>query len=533
MRKYFYALVVVLSLSYCTSVQKHNAFIKTDITVAQQRQDIDFLEKKIKKIQPSLYRYISKAALDKKFDSLKNTLNKPLKPNEFYFKISPLLAAIRQGHSSIYALNPRFTKQERKALEKKGTGPISQFQYKWLEDKLVVSKNNSKNKAIKVGSQIVSIDTILPQNIFKKHRPTLTSDGFNQTFIPIIFEWRFNAYMYQELGIRDSLKFNFKYKDSTYWQYIKRIPKKDPKKDLVKKDSVAKKVVKDSIVKKLTPAELKLAKAKKKEDAKYKRNYGYNALSKTYAKKLTFTAIDSTTALFKINNFSQGKYKIVYKEVFALLEKKKTKNLILDLRNNPGGRLSDIHHLYSFLTPDSTYQLIEDVKVTSQWSLLHFDFPKRFGFLKIPLYPILATRAFLITNKDANGDYSIKSKESRLKPHNTNYFKGKIYVLINAGSFSASCILSSKLKQNTQITFVGQETGGAFNGTVAGLTSTYNLPNSKLPAKLWIMEVIPTHKSPIDGRGIFPDVEIIPSLEDLITKKDPELDWVKNDILRK
>ena len=108
--------------------------MNTDITIAQQHKDIDFLEKKIKKITPSLYRYISKAALDKKFDSLKNTLNKPLKPNEFYFKISPLLAAIRQGHSSIYALNPRFTKKERKALEKKGTGPISQFQYKWLED---------------------------------------------------------------------------------------------------------------------------------------------------------------------------------------------------------------------------------------------------------------------------------------------------------------------------------------------------------------------------------------------------------------
>ena len=507
--------------------------MNTDITVAQQRQDIDFLEKKIKKIQPSLYRYISKAALDKKFDSLKNTLNKPLKPNEFYFKISPLLAAIRQGHSSIYALNPRFTKQERKALEKKGTGPISQFQYKWLDDKLVVFKNNSKNKTIKVGTQIVSIDTILPQNIFKRYRPTLTSDGFNQSFIPFVFEWRFNTYMYQGLGIRDSLKFNLKYKDSTYWQYIKRIPKKDPKKDLVKKDSVAKKTVKDTIVKKPTPAELKLAKAKKKEDTKHKRNYGYDSGSKTYAKSLTFTTTDSTTALFKIKNFSEGKYKTVYKEVFALLEKKKTKNLILDLRNNPGGRLSEIHHLYSFLTPDSTFRLIEDLKVTSKQSLMHIDIPKVFYAVTIPAYPVLATLAFLKTNKDANGDYRIKSKESRLKPHNVNYFKGKIYVLINGGSFSASCILSSKLKENKQITFVGQETGGAFNGTVAGLSSTYKLPNSKLPTKLWIMDVIPTHKSPIDGRGIFPNIEIIPTLEDLMTQKDPELDWIKKDILRK
>lgn len=506
--------------------------MNTDITVAQQRQDIDFLENKIKKIQPSLYRYISKEALDKKFDSLKNTLNKPLKSNEFYFKISPLMAAIRQGHSSIYSLNPRFTKQERKVLEKKGTGPISQFQYKWLDDKLVVFKNNSKNKTIKVGTQIVSIDTILPQNIFKKHRPTFTSDGFNQSFIPFVFEWRFNSYMYQELGIRDSLKFNFKYKDSTYSQYIKRKPKKETSKNAVKKDSIAKKEVKDSLVKTPTKAELKLAKAQKKEDAKYKRNYGYDSGSKTYAKTLTFTAIDSTTALFKIKNFSEGKYKTVYKEVFGLLEKKKTKNLILDLRSNPGGRLDEIHNLYSFLTPDSTFQLIEDLKVTSKQSLMHIDIPKVLYAVTIPAYPVLATIAFLKTTKDTNGDYRVKTKESRLKPHNPNYFKGKIYVLINGGSFSASCILSSKLKENKQITFVGQETGGAFNGTVAGLSSTYKLPHSKLPTKLWIMDVVPTNQTTVKGRGVFPDIEIIPTLEDLITKKDPELDWVKKDLLK-
>lgn len=532
MKKYLFALVVVFSLSYCTSVQKHNAFMNTDSTVAQQQKDIDFLEKIIIKIQPSLYRYISKEALEKKFDSLKNTLNKPLKPNEFYFKVSPLLASIRQGHSAMGMLLPRFTKKERKALEKKGKGPVSQFQYKWLDSKLIITKNNSKNTTIKTGTEIVSIDSILPQNIFKKHRPTLTSDGFNQTFIPVIFEWRFSAYIYQELGLRDSLNFNFKYKDSAYSQYIKRIPKKDPKKDLVKKDSVAKKTVKDSLVKKPTPAELKLAKAKKKQDAKHKRNYGYDAQSKTYAKNLTFTAIDSTTALFKIKNFTKGEYKTVYKEVFELLEKKKTKNLILDLRNNPGGRLSEIHNLYSFLTPDSTYQLIEDIKVASQWSLLHIDVPKIFYVVTVPAYPVLATLAFLKTNKDANGDYRIKSKESRLKPHNVNYFKGKIYVLINGGSFSASCILSSKLKENKQITFVGQETGGAFNGTVAGLSSSYKLPHSKLPTKLWIMDVVPTNQTTVKGRGIFPDIEIIPTLEDIITQKEPELDWVKKDLLK-
>lgn len=533
MKKCFDAFLVVFFFISCTSVQKHNAFVNTEVTVAQQLKDVDFLEKKIKKIQPSLYRYISKEALGKKFDSLKNTLNKPLKPNEFYFKISPLLASIGQGHSTMGLLAPRFTSKERKELNKKGTGPVSQFQYKWLDGKLIVTKNNSKNPAIKIGTEVVMIDTVLPQNIFKKYRKTVTSDGYNQTFIPSIFEWRFNSYIYYELGIRDSLKFHFKFKDSTYSQYIKRLPKNDPKKNSAKKDSIAQKETKDLLVKKPTQAELNLAKIQKKKDAKHKRMYGYEPGSKTYAKSLTFTATDSATAIFKIKNFSKGKYQTIYKEVFELLEKKKTKNLILDLRNNPGGGMDEIHNLYSFLTPDSTFQLIEDIKVTSQWSLLYMDIPKVFYAVTIPTYPILATLAYIKTNKDATGDFRIKSKESRLKPHNPNYFKGKIYVLINGGSFSAACILSSKLKQNKQITFVGQETGGDFNGTVAGISASYKLPHSKLPTKLWVMDVVPTHKTLINGRGIFPEIEIIPTLEDIITKKDPELDWVKNDILKR
>jgi C-terminal processing protease CtpA/Prc len=43
--------------------------------------------------------------------------------------------------------------------------------------------------------------------------------------------------------------------------------------------------------------------------------------------------------------------------------------------------------------------------------------------------------------------------------------KEKIYVMINGGSFSASSLISSNLK-TPKVTFVGEETGGAFNGTV-------------------------------------------------------------------
>ena len=47
------------------------------------------------------------------------------------------------------------------------------------------------------------------------------------------------------------------------------------------------------------------------------------------------------------------------------------------------------------------------------------------------------------------------------------------------------------------------------------------------------MNIKTINQSEIDGRGIFPDKEIIPSIEDKISNKDPEIEWVLEDIKRK
>jgi hypothetical protein len=44
------------------------------------------------------------------------------------------------------------------------------------------------------------------------------------------------------------------------------------------------------------------------------------------------------------------------------------------------------------------------------------------------------------------------------------------------------------------------------------------------------MMMAPHHKTEIKGRGIFPDKEIIPTLEDRLKGNDPELSWILKDI---
>ena len=42
--------------------------------------------------------------------------------------------------------------------------------------------------------------------------------------------------------------------------------------------------------------------------------------------------------------------------------------------------------------------------------------------------------------------------------------------------------------------------------------------------------IVPNYKTNLEGRGIFPDVTIIPTLEDRIKGNDPEMNWVLNNI---
>jgi C-terminal processing protease CtpA/Prc len=144
--------------------------------------------------------------------------------------------------------------------------------------------------------------------------------------------------------------------------------------------------------------------------------------------------------------------------------------------------------------------------------------------IKIAVAPLVYPVFYLITKKDKKGNFyeNIYNKPQEIKE---NAFKGKIYVLINGGSFSASSIISSNLKGSKRATFVGQETGGAFNGTVAGFMPMVQLPHSKIKIKVGIMTCEPHFKS-IEGRGIFPDKEIIPTIQDRINGKDPEMEWI-------
>ena len=91
---------------------------------------------------------------------------------------------------------------------------------------------------------------------------------------------------------------------------------------------------------------------------------------------------------------------------------------------------------------------------------------------------------------------------------------------------SASSIISTQLDGDDRATFVGEETGGAYNGTVVGYYKSYELPNTKVKMRIGLMHIDSKYKTNPDGFGIKPDVEIYATYEDRLNGIDTELEYI-------
>jgi len=529
MKKLLLNLTITLLLASCASVEKHNLQITKLHPVADLHADIDNAYTQLKRHHPHLYQFTTKEVLDFKFDSLKTAITEPMDSRTFFKQIAAVTKYIGQGHMSLTPPNQRFTKEERKAL-RGSKFDINNLDFEYLDGKLWIVNARGKDSAI-VGSEVLKLENETPQELIKKYKKLITSDGYNTTFHNRVVGHRFMSYYGRDKGRFDSISLTFKNTDSTFTKKYKRILKsqKVVTKDSTKTDTT--KTIKTP-KKKLTKAEKKLKKAENKAKWKHNRKYGYNAARKEYTRNLNFVGKDSSVALLKIRGFSNGKYKEFYAETFGKIDARNSKALIIDLRNNFGGRLNEIAHLYTYLT-DKNFTMINPSEVNSRIPYLKFLMsntnPIGAKIFTGLMSPVIAIQNVLRTSKK-EGKLYYKFASSKEKEPALLHYRGPIYVMINGNSFSASSLLSTQLDGNDRATFVGEETGGAYNGTVAGIYKIYELPNTKVRARIGMMHIDAPFKVSPDGYGVKPDVEILPTIQDRLEKRDPELEWILKDI---
>lgn len=412
---------------------------------------------------PSLYWYIDKSTLDKKFDSLKNTITKPLKIVDFSSKLLTVLSSIGDGHLNLIIDGSKLKEEDVAKYDTKLVPPIYQLEYKVIGHKLYITNNLSKDKTIEPGTEILSIDNRPASNIIDALANCIPSDGFNKTFkYHILSTWQLPHIYRSVYGWRDSLLINLKHNNTTRLVLLKTHPRED------------------------------LA----------------NNSNNTVVEELKFLTPNNSVAYFRIGTFfNNGRTEFGYDKIFKGIKDNKSSTLILDLRGNLGGDYYRTANLFTYFIDTPTYFVKRPTQI-----------------IKGAILPSL--------NKLRRQQMSFLKANGALYPlgPNPDAFKGKIYVLINGGSFSSTSLIAASLQAIGKAVFVGEETGGGRNRWNAGYFKTEELPSSKLSLKYGIIPFEFTNQSNIIGRGVMPDVPIQYTIEDYLAKKDLEIEWVLKDI---
>ncbi|WP_394747829.1 S41 family peptidase [Spongiimicrobium salis] len=517
--------ILLLFTSSCVSVKKHNARLDVKHAPTQLRKDVDYAYKKLKKLHPRLYQFVSKETLDRKFDSLKKSLNAPMDSKAFYSRIAPVIAEVRQGHISAGFPGKRYTRKERKRLNKLKLD-FNDLDFEYVEEAVWISNTIGKDSSL-VGSELLSIDGKPIRKLFDTYKKTFSSDGYNTTFQERFIALRLKELYRKHEGYLDSVSLQLRKADSVFVKQYKRY----------NKDSLLlAERIKDSLPKpekvKLTKAERKAKKKAFKAKRKYNAKRGYIASRKHYNRNLEFLDSTGQTAYMQIRSWTNGPYKKFYEESFAKIDSAGTRNLILDLRDNTGGRLDEIQDFYGYLV-DKEFQFVNPAEVNTRLPYFKGFFSPNENavgaVIKGLLTPGLVIHNLLKARKK-EGKLVFNYRNAKLKKPHEHNFKGKLYVLINGNSFSASSILSSNLHGTGRAVFVGEETGGGYNGTVAGHYKTIQLPNTKVGVRFGLMHIEAPYYDTVKGKGIHADQVITSSAVDKAKGIDREMEWILNDI---
>jgi C-terminal processing protease CtpA/Prc len=188
-------------------------------------------------------------------------------------------------------------------------------------------------------------------------------------------------------------------------------------------------------------------------------------------------------------------------ESFKELKAKGTENLILDLRGNGGGKDDYGALLVSYLAKEP-YGYFDRIEVTK-------NYPGR--------------------SKKIGNTYHVTSHNglTTWQP-NENRFEGNVYVLIDGFSFSTCADVATVLHHHGWATFLGEETGGGYDGNTSGHSRTITLPNSKITVNvpMWMYTTANVgHKYP--SRGIIPDYGIVQTWEEFSNGYDAVLEKAK------
>lgn len=464
------------------------------LTKSQALEDLYWLRFSLEYVHPRLYKYDDKKTVDARFDSLGKGIGQKISGLDFLALITKANAKVHCGH--LYTIAQGDLSKE--VLKKK----VLPFYIQVVDGKLYLF-NDCSDSSIPNGSHILSINGKSDNDILNALLPGIPSDGYIQTRkIKLLERYYFYAFqgfdLYYYLFADRSNIFKIDY--STFGTNLRKTVTVKGISSEERKDILLHRYNIDEQIWFKTPSP--------KFEIDDKDNYAVLTVSRSFYDKKIDPNFDSLLS-----------------SAFHSIKEKKVENLIIDLRNNEGGDENQQMELMSYLY-DKPFRLYQNIYLS------HLDFR--------PLKPVIIERdtsTLLFNNDDEymrkiNDNLWINNYEYsdnlQLKEPKSAVFKGKLYVLMNGTCFSSAADLISDLKKTTDAVFIGEESGGTFEGPTGGNEIVVQLPNSKIMVRISPNLQIGYlyQKHPI-GRGVLPTYPIKYTVQDIVQHTDLEMDFAK------
>lgn len=441
---------------------------------------------------PGLYWYTAKDSMDYFFDWGSRQLRDSLTEPQFRKILSYVTAKVNCGHTTV-----RPSKAWNKYSDTARLGKMFPLSMKlWGgngatdEMKMVVTANlNRRDSILRRGTEILSINGRSKELIVDSLFKFISTDGYNSThkYQSLSNRGLFGSLYTNIFGIAE--KYQIEYRDSSGTTKQISIPVYNPAADTVGRGTRA-----------FRPSTQTLPSKKQQRE-----------LRKNSIRLLRMDTANHS-AMMDLASFGKGyNLKKFFHQSFEALEKNGITHLIIDLRSNGGGSVTNSTLITRYIA-NQPFKIADSLYAVKKGS-------PRARYIQDHFWNKLFIQFF--TKKRADGYYHFGYFERHaFKPKKTHHFGGQVYILTGGNSFSASTLFASALAKQENVTIVGEETGGGAYGNSAWLIPDATLPETGIRFRLPLFRLVIDKNTPKNGKGVQPEVLALPTVDDIRKNAD-------------